>query len=407
MKQLSLIEDTVLSSYEEGLLTNVEMYGKVSQTLKLKNIVKPIGQNSIPRSVLHRQLRWAQQNLKNKGHIKRVSRGQWDLTSHKKVELHSISAAKHLVAMSTSLGVAIWSKSNNVFASSQFNEPIHLALTSPPYPLQQARAYGNEVNTIKYIDFICEALEPIVNNLYVGGNIALNIGNDIFESGSPARSIYVERLVIALVDRFGLSLMDRMPWSCPNKIPGPIAWASKKRMQLNAGFEHILWFCNEPNKCIANNQRVLKSHTEKHQKFIITGGHKTTSVNGDGAYVKKQGAWSNQTAGTIPKNVLTFHNTCSHGRKVSNYAKELGIAPHSAKMPYSLAEFLVRFLSREGDLIVDPFGGTFTTGEAAERNGRRWICTDTIWEYVRQSFIRFDDRDTFINPVFLNAKFAA
>lgn len=67
----------------------------------------------------------------------------------------------------------------------------------------------------------------------------------------------------------------------------------------------------------------------------------------------------------------------------------------------------MRFLSREDDLIVDPYGGTFTTGEAAERNSRRWICTDMIWEYARQSFARFEDRDVFINPVFLNTKFAA
>ena len=405
MKQLSLIEEGVLASYEDGLLSNAQMYKKVSKELNLQNEVKPIGSDLVPRSVLHRKLRWAQQNLKSKGHIKRISRGQWELTSQKKIELHSIATAKHLVAMSTSLGVAIWSKSSTIFSSKQFNEPIHLALTSPPYPLQQARAYGNETDTIKYIDFICEALEPIIKNLYAGGNIALNIGNDIFETGSPARSIYVERLIIALVDRFGLSLMDRMPWSCPNKIPGPIAWASKKRIQLNAGYEHILWFCNDPKQCIANNQRVLKPHSEAHTKFIDSGGIKKSSVNGDGAYVKRVGGFSNPTAGTIPKNVLTYHNRCAHGRKVSEYAKSLGIAPHAAKMPFSLADFLVRFLSREDDLVVDPFGGTFTTGEAAERNARRWVSTDIIWEYVRQSFIRFTDRDWFVNPCFIKAKF--
>jgi len=407
MEQLSLLEDCILKQYESGSVANSDMYKNVSKKLSLVDEVKPIGKDMIPRSVLHRKIRWAQQNLKSKGHIRRVSRGQWELTSIKKIELHSIDAANHLVAMSTSLGVAIWSKSNNIFASAQYSEPIHLALTSPPYPLRSPRAYGNEVGTIKYIDFICEALEPIVKNLFDGGNVALNIGNDIFESGSPERSIYVERLVIALVDRLGLKLMDRIPWSCPNKIPGPIAWASKQRIQLNSGYEHILWFCNNPNKCISNNQRVLRPHTSEHQKFIDSGGQKSLSINGDGAYIKKEGAWSNKTSGTIPKNVLTFHNVCSKGRKVSQYAKSLGIPAHSAKMPYSLADFLVRFLSRDGDLIVDPFGGTFTTGEAAERNNRRWICTDMIWEYVRQSFIRFDDRDVFINPTFTNAKFAA
>lgn len=406
MKQLSLIEDALLDSYNDGITANTAMYARVAKDLNLINEVKEIGKDLIPRSVLHRRLRWAQQNLKAQGHIKRISRGHWELMPHKKIELNSISASNHMVAMSTSLGVAVWTKSKNIFKSSVFNEPIHLALTSPPYPLKQSRAYGNVVDVIKYIDFICDALAPIVRNLYSGGNIALNIGNDIFESGSPARSTYVERLVIALEDRLGLSLMDRMPWHCPNKIPTPIAWASKKRMQLNSGYEHILWFCNNPNQCISSNERVLKAHSPSHQKFIDSGGHKTASVNGDGAYVKKKGAWSNKTAGTIPKNVLTFHNTCSHGRAVSKYAKQLGLPPHSAKMPYDLADFLVRFLSREGDLIVDPFGGTLTTGEAAERNGRRWICSEMVWQYVRQSFVRFADSDYFVNPAFLNTRFS-
>ena len=177
---MSLIEEAIVDCYSSGATTNEQMYKQVSEKLGLANEIRPIGSKAIPRSVLHRKLRWAQQNLKAKGHIKRISQSNWELTSHKKVELHTIDSVKHLVAMSTSLGVAIWSKSQNVFSSHQFNEPIHLALTSPPYPLQQSRAYGNERNIDKYIDFICETFQPIVKHLYKGGNIALNIGNDIF-----------------------------------------------------------------------------------------------------------------------------------------------------------------------------------------------------------------------------------
>lgn len=357
------------------------------------------------RCVLHRKIRWAQQTLKGKGHIKKITRGKWTLVSHKKIELHSIDSANHMVAMSTSLGVAIWSKSNTILSDPDINEPIHLALTSPPYPLRTPRAYGNEVDTHKYIDFICEVMEPIVAMLAKGGNIAHNIGNDIFESGSPARSTYVKRLVIALEDRLGLKLMDRLVWSYPNKIPGPIAYASKKRMQLNAGFEPVIWFCNSPIDCIANYQRVLRANTPEHQKFIDTGGHRKASVNGDGAYVKKVGACSNQTACTIPKNVMTLHNTCTKGREVTAYAKSIGVPAHGAKMPFSLADFLVRFLSREGDLVVDPFSGTCTTGQAAQNNNRRWLCTDMMWKYICQSFVRFNEGDRYVNPAFVNARF--
>ena len=60
-------------------------------------------------------------------------------------------------------------------------------------------------------------------------------------------------------------------------------------------------------------------------------------------------------------------------------------------MPLSLATFLVEFLSEPDDLIVDPFGGSFTTARAAERLGRRWLSTETMVEYVLGSASRFVD----------------
>jgi site-specific DNA-methyltransferase (cytosine-N4-specific) len=242
---------------------------------------------------------------------------------------------------------------------------------------------------------------PLLDKLADGGNIALNLSQDIFEHKSPARSDYLERLVIALKDELGLHLMDRIPWVCPNKLPGPIQWASLKRTQMNTGYEPIYWFSNNPHKCISNNQRILEPHTTAHQNFINAGGTKKHAVHGDGAYIKRVGSYSNPTTGKIPKNVFSFPNNCREGNKVSAYAKRLGISPHAAKMPLPLAEKLVNFLSREGDLVVDPFGGTLTTGQAAERNNRRWICTEMMWEYIRASFVRFDDR--VMNPKFISA----
>ena len=377
MQQLNLLETAIVDCYQnastDDRVSNSMVYRHVESALGVPGDVTPVGKSGVLRNVLHRKIRWAMQDLKLQGAIEKVSRGHWTLTKQKRVELHSIEASQHMVAASTSLGVAIWAKSQTVFSRILTNEPIHLALTSPPYPLNQPRAYGNHKEIQDYIDFICDALSPIVEKLYDGGNIALNIGNDIFTQGTPARSTYVERLVIAIEDRLGLSLMDRLVWSCPNKIPGPIAWASKKRMQLNAGFEPVLWFCNNPNKCIADNRRVLQPHSEAHQRFIESGGQKRRQVNGDGAYIKRAGAFSNATEGKIPKNVLTFHNVCSSGRKVSQYAKENGWPAHSAKMPLTLADFLVKFLSRDGDLVVDPFGGTMTTGQAAEQIGRAHV----------------------------------
>lgn len=404
MEQLSLL-NTVLNEYAEadGRIDNATLYKSVSSRLDVNADlhVHPIGKAQLHRNLFHRKIRWVQQTLKQSKYLQQVSRGTWELTNHAKIELHSIKAGKRVLAMSTELGICIWAQSDDVFKDI-IDEPIHLILTSPPYPLKVGRAYGT-VSQSEYVDFICRALDPVIAKLAAGASIALNVSNDIFEDRSPARSTYLERLVIALEDRFGLSKMDTIPW-VSNKAPGPIAWASKKRYQLNTGYEPILWFCNDPHRCYADNRRVLKPHTETHQRFVANGGIKTEALHGDGVYRKKVGAYANTTDGRIPRNVLDYSNYCASGRAVNKYAQQLGIAPHAGKMPLSLANFLIQYLSRPGDLVADPFGGTLTTAQAAEQNNRRWVCTERVWEYIRQSFIRFENGAWF-NPVFINTKF--
>jgi site-specific DNA-methyltransferase (cytosine-N4-specific) len=56
-----------------------------------------------------------------------------------------------------------------------------------------------------------------------------------------------------------------------------------------------------------------------------------------------------------------------------------------------LASFLIEFLSEPGELIADPFGGSFTSAKAAELLGRRWISTEKVVDYVVSSAYRFQD----------------
>jgi len=60
-------------------------------------------------------------------------------------------------------------------------------------------------------------------------------------------------------------------------------------------------------------------------------------------------------------------------------------------MPTSLASFFVHFLTDPGDLVLDPFAGSNTTGFVSELAGRRWVAIDQEKKYVQQSRIRFGD----------------
>lgn len=57
-----------------------------------------------------------------------------------------------------------------------------------------------------------------------------------------------------------------------------------------------------------------------------------------------------------------------------------------------MAEFLVRHAVPEHALVWDPFAGSLTTGEAAERSGRRWVAHDLALAYVAGGRHRFAAR---------------
>ncbi|WP_207545755.1 site-specific DNA-methyltransferase [Achromobacter insolitus] len=381
MKSLNLCA-AVAQAYAqaEGPVSQEELYDAVARTTGVSsdafNERRPVGQAQAQVSLLKRRVRWYQQTLKHAGVIEPAGeRGVWKLTG-KGLDgsgLPLVADGTAILGFSTELGIAVISSCEHFF--SKVSEPIHLIVTSPPYPLAQPRAYGN-VSEVRYVDWLCKVLEPVVRNLVQGGSICLNVGNDIFMPNSPARSLYRERLVLALHARLGLYKMDEIIWTSP-KPPGPVAWASKKRVQLNTGYEPVYWLTNDPDRVLADNRRVLQPHTEEHLRFVRSGGVKRESVHSDGAYRKRIGAYGGETSGRIPKNVLEFAR-CAEDRDQAyrRYCAEYGLAPHGASMPVRLAKFLIEYLTEKGQLVVDGLAGRCKVGLAAEELGRRWICVD-------------------------------
>lgn len=412
-QQLSLFDAVkdVFAASGDRPISNSELYKKVSKRVGIPLIElqtkAPIGQKGELHSPIARSIRWCQQDMKLLGWIERVpdARGLWQLTGKGKTELRKARPGVKLIAFSTKLGVALWGLCEDVFKGLRENT-ISLCLTSPPYPLRQQRAYGNP-NAAEYVDFICRSLEPIVKSLKRGGSIVLNVGNDCFLAGSPARSTYAERMVIALEDRFGLYKMDQFVWHNPSKPPGPIQWASLQRMQLNTAWEPIYWFTNDPCRVEADNRRVLQAHTERHLKYLHRDTPEKPRSSADGAYQIRPNSFSNITAGRIPRNVLTFSHTCASQREYKRNARALGLPPHGAPFPLALTLFLVEYLSAPGSLVVDPFSGSYTTALAAEILSRPWLGAECMWEYVRAGATRFTDAEGFwLNPEFERLKAA-
>lgn len=399
----------------DGTLDNATLYQRIADQMGVERDQMetrvPIGRAGAMRSPLKRQARWFQQSLKQAGVLEKVpgERGVWRLSERVGKELDRAIEGVKLVAFSTKLGVAIWGRSKEVFAG--FHDEIALVISSPPFLLRTARDYGHadgarQVAEHEYIDFICASLEPVLRSLIPGGSLILNLTNDSFEPGSPARSLYLERLVLALHDRLGLSVMDRIPWINYSKPPQPTYWACRTnvpqpRVQLASGHEYLYWLTNDPSKVRSDNRRVLKPHRERHQRLIAAGGEQRTASYGDGAHRLREGAFSGITLGTIPKNIIECGHACADTKAYRQHAARLGLPAHGAMMPTAIPDFFIRLLTEENELVVDLFGGTARTGLAAERLGRRWMVTEWIAQYLRGAAEMFRDSAGFrLQPAF-------
>jgi DNA modification methylase len=47
-------------------------------------------------------------------------------------------------------------------------------------------------------------------------------------------------------------------------------------------------------------------------------------------------------------------------------------------------------LTEEGEIVVDPFAGSNTTGATAEGLDRQWIAIENVQDYLEASKFRFD-----------------
>ena len=399
--QAITLED-VTSAYadsESGELLNETLYARVAQRRSIPDSSlharQPVGAAGTPRSTIKRAIRWHQQTLRAMGVLERVenSRGLWRLAATNDRGLSEAQPGVRLVAFSTNLGVAIWGECRDVLTGLQ--EKVALSICSPPYPLASPRAYGNATaHESEYVDFISHALEPIIRNLVDGGSLCINVGS-VYIKGTPARSLYRERLILALCDRFSLSLVDRVVWHNPSSPPGPTRWACVKRVQLCNTYEDVLWFTNNAEALRSDNRRVLQPHSERHQKLIARGGENRTALFGDGAHRIAPGNFGAHTEGRIPRNVLTLGHRCPDNDRYRRYARDHELPVHGAMFPLSLVSFFIRLLTQPDELVIDPFGGSICTGSAAEQLGRRWIVVEKMLDYLRGGAGRFLDADGF------------
>lgn len=291
-------------------------------------------------------------------------------------------------AYSTALGSAFVGDSRELLRQLP-DDSVNLVVTSPPFALQRKKAYGN-AEQHEYVEWLAEFGALVFQKLTPDGSLVIDIGG-AYQKGVPIRSLYPFRTLIKFCDEIGFSLAEEFYWHNPSKLPSPIEWVNKRKVRAKDSVNTV-WWLSKTAWPKANVSNVLAPYSDRMKKLIEDPGKfYTPKVRPSGHDIGA--GFGKDNGGAIPPNLLSFPNTESNGRYLAG-CKTVGESGHPARFPAKLPEFFIRFLTEPGDVVLDIFAGSNTTGEVAEREGRRWIAFEELRDYVAASAFRFADEGT-------------
>jgi site-specific DNA-methyltransferase (adenine-specific) len=148
----------------------------------------------------------------------------------------------------------------------------------------------------------------------------------------------------------GYKILNDITWFKPNASP------NLSGRYFTASHETLLWARKDPKG----------KHTFNYQDMKNGSWHETDFIKKDGKQMRS--VWA---LGTPKLDEKTF-------------------GKHPTQKPMALLERIVLAASNKGDIILDPFTGSSTTGLAAVKHGRKFIGVDLEKDYLELSKKRYN-----------------
>ena len=268
-------------------------------------------------------------------------------------------------------------------------ESVDLIMTSPPFALLRKKEYGNKEQG-EYVEWLAEFAKLAFSKLKTAGSLVVDLGG-AYERGMPTRSLYNFRVLIHFCDVLGYHLAEEFYWHNPSKLPSPVEWVNKQKIRAKDSVNTIWWFSKTPHPK-ADISKVLVPYSDRMKK-LIENPEKYYKAKKRPSGHDISDSFGNDNGGAIPSNLLQIPNSESNSQYMS-FAKRMGLKTHPARFPIKLPEFFIHYLTNEGDLVLDIFAGSNATGEAAEKNRRRWLAFESDAQYLAASALRFLPKNT-------------
>jgi site-specific DNA-methyltransferase (adenine-specific)/site-specific DNA-methyltransferase (cytosine-N4-specific) len=243
---------------------------------------------------------------------------------------------------------------------------VDLIFTSPPYADQRRNSYGG-ISPDEYVNWFLPISKELLRVLKSSGTFVLNIKEKVVEG---ERSTYVMELILEMRKQ-GWLWTEEFIWHKKNCYPGKWpnrfrdAWERLLQFNKTKHFNMYQDAVKVPIGDWANGRLKNLSETDK---------IRDNAKNGSG-FGKKISNWIDKET-VYPTNVVYLSTECNNKN-------------HSAAFPNALPEWFIKLFTKENDTVLDPFMGSGTTVDVANKMKRNAIGIEIVPEYyypVKEQF---------------------
>lgn len=267
---------------------------------------------------------------------------------------------------------------------------VQMCVTSPPY--YGLRDYGHdgqiglEETPEQYIEAMVEVFKCVKDILTDDGVLWLNIGDSYNGSGGQGTKPNIMSQEAAK-ERGGKPI--KVNYLKPKDLIG-IPWMLAFALRADGWYlrQDIIW--HKPNPMPESvTDRCTKAHEyifllSKSQKYFYDNEAIKVPVKEDwGTRDRTNGKYHNEGTGLQPHSGLEKSYEMANKRSVWSVNTKPYAGAHFAVFPEELIEPCVLAGSRVGDIVLDPFMGSGTSAQVAQKLGRKFLGCELNLNYKK------------------------
>jgi len=310
------------------------------------------------------------------------------------------------------------------------SDSVDLVVTSPPYFQQREYAggdgIGNEKTVEKYIDNIVAVFQECVRVVKPTGTIVFNLG-DKYVNGNlllvPYRfALAVQRLrTVKLINELTWVKINPTPKQDPRKLISStepffiFAKSNDYYFNREAFLEYRDKYCNGNRKSSGND--IGKKYYELIGNSGLSAEQKKLAVNEleeaitdvkmgkiESFRMKIKGIhalpYGGQAGGRLTQietkgfTIIKIYGNTIRRDVIESTVESIKGNIHPAVYPEFIVQEIIKLLTKEQDVVLDPFLGSGTTAVVAKRLKRNFIGIEIHPEYVDFATRRIDETPT-------------